>query len=82
MLLSKNVHREPSPLDTQDDIIIEVGMNNKGSVLILMVIVIALVIVMGLSVLNTAAKQYEIKSLTLIQRNPSMSLKQELMRPM
>lgn len=52
----KNVHREPSPLDTQDDIIIEVGMNNKGSVLILMVIVIALVIVMGLSVLNTAAK--------------------------
>jgi uncharacterized protein YycO len=52
-------------LDTQDDIIIEVGMNNKGSVLILMVIVIALVIVMGLSVLNTAAKQYEIKKFNI-----------------
>jgi predicted acyltransferase (DUF342 family) len=65
VLLSKNVHRKPSPLDTQDDIIIEVGMNNKGSVLILMVIVIALVIVMGLSVLNTAAKQYEIKKFNI-----------------
>lgn len=36
-------------------------MNNKGSTLVLLVIVIALVLVLGASVLNTVVKQYEIK---------------------
>ena len=36
-------------------------MNNKGSTLVLLVIVIALVMVLGASVLNIVLKQYEIK---------------------
>lgn len=36
-------------------------MNNKGSTLVLLVIVIALVMVLGASVLNIVVKQYEIK---------------------
>lgn len=40
-------------------------MNNKGSTLILLVIVIALVIVLGLSILNTAVNHYEIKKFNI-----------------
>ena len=40
---------------------LEVYMNNKGSTLVLLVIVIALVMVLGASVLNIVVKQYEIK---------------------
>jgi hypothetical protein len=48
--------------ESWDDIlIIGVVMNNKGSVLILLVVVIALVIVLGLSVLNSAVNYYAIK---------------------
>ncbi len=36
-------------------------MNNKGSTLVLLIIVIALVMVLGASVLNIVVKQYEIK---------------------
>lgn len=36
-------------------------MNNKGSTLVLLVIVISLVIVLGTAVLNVVIKQYEIK---------------------
>ena len=36
-------------------------MNNKGSTLVLLVIVIALVMVLGVSVLNIVVNQYEIK---------------------
>ncbi len=36
-------------------------MNNKGSTMVLLIIVIALVIVLGSSVLNVAFKQYEIR---------------------
>lgn len=36
-------------------------MNNKGSTLVLLVIIIALVIVLGTTVLNVVMKQYEIK---------------------
>src|SRR5690606_20883831 len=36
-------------------------MNNKGSTLLFLVIVIALIIVLGASVLNIVIKQYEIK---------------------
>jgi hypothetical protein len=42
-----------------------VGMNNKGSTLVLLVIVIALVIVLGASVLNVSVKQYEIKKFNI-----------------
>ena len=40
-------------------------MNNKGSTLVLLIIVIALVIVLGTSVLSVAAKQYEIKRVNM-----------------
>ena len=40
-------------------------MNNKGSTMVLLVIVIALVIVLGTSVLSVAAKQYEIKRVNM-----------------
>lgn len=40
-------------------------MNNKGSTMVLLVIVIALVIVLGTSVLNVAFKQYEIKKFNI-----------------
>jgi hypothetical protein len=40
-------------------------MNNKGSTLVLLVIVIALVIVLGTSVLNISVKQYAIKKFNI-----------------
>ena len=40
-------------------------MNNKGSTLVLLIIVIALVIVLGASVLNIAVKQYAIKKFNI-----------------
>ncbi|NLK89942.1 MAG: hypothetical protein GX276_07385 [Clostridiaceae bacterium] len=40
-------------------------MNNKGSTLIILVIVIALVIVLGLSVINTTVNHYEIKKFSI-----------------
>lgn len=40
-------------------------MNNKGSTMVLLVIVIALVIVLGASVLNVAVKQYAIKKFNI-----------------
>lgn len=45
---------------TQDDSQV-VDMNNKGSTLVFLVIVIALIIVLGASVLNVVMRQYEIK---------------------
>ena len=40
-------------------------MNNKGSTMVLLIIVIALIIVLGTSVLNVAVKQYEIKKFNI-----------------
>ena len=45
---------------TQDDSQV-IAMNNKGSTLVFLVIVIALIIVLGASVLNVVMRQYEIK---------------------
>ena len=40
-------------------------MNNKGSTMVLLVIVIALVIILGTSVLSISVKQYEIKKVNI-----------------
>ena len=57
-------------------------MNNKGSTLILLVIVIALVIVLGLSILNTAVNHYEIKKFNIDSKESFISLRRESMRLM
>ena len=40
-------------------------MNNKGSTMVLLVIIIALIIILGTSVLSVAVKQYEIKRVSI-----------------